>query len=235
MRIFTQNKLKNTAALTLSALVSTLAIVSTANADSSVNSRVNTDDSPWYLMAEVGIANSQVSDVDITRLLNQQNAPSTLSVNALDVDSRDAAWSIHVGYEFYHNLSIELGYMDLGNRSVHISGSTTDVSRFYQQVSAIHPEAGEGVSAAFAVRLPVLGDELSLNARLGYFDWEGGYHTRANQQSVGTSRVEGNDVWYGLSLNYKLNQDISGLISYKRVNLSRDDNNVVSIGLVYHF
>ena len=230
MSILIKSKLKKRA-VTLVALASTLAFTGNASA----NTKTNTDNSPWYLMAELGVAKSQVTDVDLTRLLNQQNAPSTLSVNAINVDDSDTAWSLHAGYRFHPNLAVELGYMDLGNRSVDIRGRTTDLNQFYQQISSIHPEAGEGVSAAVAANFPVLIDNLSVTARLGYFDWDGGYRTSAGQRGVGRSRVEGEDVWYGLSLNYQLNREISGLISYKRVNLERDDNNVVSIGVVYHF
>ena len=226
MSIFTKSKLKKTV-VTLAALASTLAFTSNASA--------NTDSSPWYLVAELGVANSQVSDVDLTRLLNQQNNPSTLSVNALRVDDSDTAWSLHAGYRFHQNLSVEFGYMDLGERSVDISGRTTDLNSFFQQVSAIHPEAGEGLSAAFAANFPVLIDNLSVTARLGYFDWDGGFCTNSGQQGVGRNEVEGEDVWYGLSLDYQFNQEISALISYKRVNLERDDNNVLSVGVVYHF
>ena len=189
------------------------------------------EESAWYVQAELGKATSKVSSSDIDGLFNQQN----IQASNANLDDDDFAWALHLGYELTEYVAVELGYMDLGERSLDIVGNTTDLEGFYQQVSKVYPEAGEGVSAALALTMPITEEDLSVTARLGYFDWRGDYRTRNIAQVVGSDRPEGEDIWYGISGNYQLDESWSVSLNYKRVKLENHDNDVYTLGVNYHY
>lgn len=188
--------------------------------------------SNWYLIAENGVANSNINRTDIDKMLVQQQ----LNARTTHIDDSDSALALHVGYQLKPHLALELGYMDLGERVVDITGVTEDVNAFYQSSQSAYPEAGRGVSIALASAWNMPYENWSLTGRLGYFDWSGKYNTSNGVgQSVSNNKISGLDTWFGLSLAYQFESQWQASINVKRVNLQRDDNNVVTLGLGYHF
>lgn len=191
----------------------------------------------WYALAEVGQAKSQTSSIDIDNALKQQNINAEVSY----LDEKATAWSLQLGYSLSSWLAVELGYMDLGEREVVITGQGNNLVQFYSQVSEVIPSSGEGFTLALASSMPVYNDALSVTGRVGVFDWQndhfsfpvsGNSSTLANATDVDDSGV---DVWASVAVNYDLDEEWAISLAYRHISLKQDDNDALSLGLKYRF
>lgn len=184
----------------------------------------------WYLGADIGFADTNVSQTDVDRFFQQSN----LAANSIAVDDNDSTWSAFVGYQFNTYFALELGYLDLGERSVDFTGSSTDRDAFFDSVEHIYPQSAEGATINLVGSYP-LTERLKLSGKLGYFDWRGNYRTNEGNNQVGRDRISDQDLWYGVELNYRLADHWQAYGSFSRVKLSRDKNNVIALGIRYYF
>lgn len=185
----------------------------------------------WYVFAEAGVAKSNVDSTDIDKALVQQQ----LDARAVHVDDSDSAFALHLGYQLKPHFAVELGYMDLGERVVDITGKTEDVNAFYQSTSDIYPQGGKGLSLALASDWALPYENVSITGRVGLFDWRGHYDGTSLGQRVSDSKISGIDTWFGASLNYQFEADWQASLNIKRVNLQHHDNTVFTLGLSYQF
>ncbi|REL28145.1 OmpA family protein [Thalassotalea euphylliae] len=184
----------------------------------------------WYLGADVGIAKTDVGRSDVERFFEQ----SQLDADVVDVDDQGNAWSAFIGYQFNTYFAIELGYLDLGDRSVDFTGQTADLDAFYDNVEHIYPQSAEGGTINVVASYP-LSERFKVSGKLGYFDWRGDYQTRESGQGVGQDSVSDQDIWYGVELNYRVANNWQAYLGFSQVNLSRDDNEVFNLGIRYYF
>lgn len=184
----------------------------------------------WYIGGDVGIANTRVSDADIDLFFQQ----SQLNANSVRVDNDDTSWSAFFGYQFNRYFSLELGYLDLGKRSVDFTGKTSDLNSFYDSVEHVYPQSVGGVSANLVVSYP-FADNFKVSGKLGYFDWRGSSRTSDDNNEVGRDRISDQDLWYGVELNYRLIDNWQTYTGFSRIKLSRDTNTVFSLGVRYYF
>lgn len=105
-----------------------------------------TNRSAWYLMAELGSAKSDTSKADLNAVLSGRGVNAQVS----ELDNKDTAWGLHLGYRLHPHLALELGYMDLGKREAKVTGRHGDTQAFYDAVSDLYPVTGDGVSIALA-------------------------------------------------------------------------------------
>jgi len=184
----------------------------------------------WYLGGELGFADSKVSKTDTDRFFEQAN----LNATSIAVDDKGAKWSAFVGYQFNSYFAIEAGYIDLGERSVDFTGKSTDLSAFYDNVEHIYPQSAKGTNINVVVSWPI-SEDFKLSGKLGYFDWQGKYRTNENTNQVGSDKISGKDLWYGLELNYRLTGKWQAYANYSQMKLTRDTNDIYSLGLRYYF
>lgn len=220
-----------TGVLSISSVVASTALANTQECSQDQQHYLQCDNQlGWYIGADIGFAESKVNKTDIDRFFQQ----SGLDANSIDVDDNDTAWSAFLGYQFNSYLALELGYLDLGERSVDFTGRTTDRTRFFDNVEHIYPQSAEGASANVVLSYP-LTETVKISGKLGYFDWQGDYRTLETGNQVGDDRVSDQDFWYGAEINYRLASNWQLYGSFSRVKLTRDDNNRFALGLRYYF
>lgn len=184
----------------------------------------------WYVGGELGSAKTKVNKSDVDRFFRQSN----IDASAISVDDSDMGWSAFAGYQFNTYLALEVGYLDLGERSVDLNGRSTDTAAFFDNVEHIYPQSAKGLKANVVGSYP-LTEDIKVSGKVGFFDWRGKYRTYENTALRGSDKVSDTDFWYGLELNYRLNNNWQAYGSFSRVKLTRDKNNLFSLGLRYYF
>lgn len=184
----------------------------------------------WYIGADVGSANTNVNKTDVERFFQQSN----LSASEVKVDDSDTAWSAFAGYQFNTFLALELGYLDLGARSVEYVGNTADRTSFFDNSEHIFPQSAKGMTINAVASYPIA-EDFKVSAKLGYFDWRGKYRTTDTTRLVGGDKISDQDLWLGAELNYRFADNLQAYASFSRIKLSRDKNNLFTLGLRYYF
>lgn len=183
-----------------------------------------------YIGGQLGAIQTDISQGDIDTFYNK----ASVEASSINIDNRDLAFSLMAGYQFSTYWAVEGAYIDLGKRSVDFTGSTEDLTAFYDNVEHVYPQSGIGLSLAVVGSWP-LSEDLKLSGKLGYWLWESDYTTYDVNGEVGTDSIKGNDVWFGAELNYRLSQNTQIYLTAERFSLDRDDNNVFSLGIRYYF
>ncbi|WP_181898425.1 OmpA family protein [Alteromonas aestuariivivens] len=184
----------------------------------------------WYLGAELGYNRTGISQSRLNEFYNQ----SGITAQAVGIEKTDLGYKAFVGYQFNQYIGVEAGYQDLGTRQVNFVGEYALQQVFYDHAQTIYPESGKGVFSSLVASYP-LTDNLSLAGKLGLFNWEGRYLTNEFSQSVGSHSTSGTDLMYGVELNYRLARQWQAYIAASRINLARDQNDQLSVGVRYYF
>jgi len=184
----------------------------------------------WYFGADLGLADTNVNKKDTNRFFEQAN----LDANSIKVDDNGTKWSAFVGYQFNSYLALELGFLDLGERSVDFTGKSTDLSGFHDNVEHIYPQSAKGANINVVASWPI-SEDFKLSGKLGYFDWQGKYRTKDNGSQVGSDKISDKSFLYGLELDYHLTSKWQAYVSYSHVELIRDTNQLFSVGIRYYF
>jgi len=184
----------------------------------------------WFIGGQLGYAVTDVSQKDINYFYQQ----SELEASSINVDDADTSTSVFVGYQFNTHWALEAAYIDLGEREVSFTGATTDRDAFYDNAEHVYPQSADGLSFAIVGSWPFM-DNFKLSGKLGYWHWKGDYTTFENSSTVGDDSVNGNDLWLGAELNYRLSERTQLYVSAQRFRLERDNNNAYSLGIRYYF
>lgn len=188
----------------------------------------------FYVGGQLGYAKTDFSIADIEGPLSLIDAQAQVA----DVDRSSSASSLYVGYALNQYFAVEAGYSDLGERALSFSGTTTNLEQFGEQIKVLYPESGKGFTFALRATYPLTKD-FSLSGKLGYMDWESKYNTKlmVNSDIIDAGGVEpsGQDMWYGISLDYDLTQSAQLYAAYERISFDRDDVGTWSAGVRYFF
>lgn len=184
----------------------------------------------WYIGGQLGLAQTDISQSDIDTFY----ADTGFEASSINIDDRDLAYSLMAGYQFTTHWAIEGAYIDLGERRVDFNGSTENLEAFYDNVEHVYPQSGDGLSLAVVGSWP-LSEDIKLSGKLGYWRWDGDYATYDANGDVGSDTIKGNDLWYGVELNYRLSERTQLYLTAQRFSLDRDDNNVLGLGVRYYF
>jgi hypothetical protein len=184
----------------------------------------------WYIGAQLAYAQTDISQRNIDTFYDETGFAAT----SLNVDDSDLAFSLMGGYQFNTYWAIEGTYLDLGERSVDFTGSAEDLAAFYDNIEHVYPQSGDGLSIALVGSWP-LSEDIKLSGKLGYWRWEGDYITYDANGNVGSDSIKGNDLWYGVELNYRLSERTQLYLTAERFSLDRDENNVFGLGVRYYF
>jgi OOP family OmpA-OmpF porin len=184
----------------------------------------------WYIGGALGFAET---DIDQNRI-NQFFDQAGLDVRQLSVDDDDFGGSLFFGYQFNTNWALEAGYLDFGERTLKFAGQTNDVPTYFDLAEHIYPQSGNGASVSLVGSWPI-SESIKLSAKVGYFDWSGDYVTFDAQGRQGSDEISGGDLLLGGEINYRLSQKTQLFLGYQKVKLSRDNNDMWSLGLRYYF
>jgi OOP family OmpA-OmpF porin len=184
----------------------------------------------WYIGGQLAYAQTDINQSNVDGFYDKTG----FEANSVDVDDNDLAFSLMAGYQFNTYWAIEGAYLDLGERSVDFNGSTEDLAAFYDNIEHVYPQSGDGLSIGVVGSWP-LSEDIKLSGKLGYWRWEGDYTTYDANGNVGRDSIKGNDLWYGVELNYRLSERTQPYLTVERFSLDRDENNVFGLGVRYYF
>ncbi|TPH12125.1 outer membrane beta-barrel protein [Litorilituus lipolyticus] len=184
----------------------------------------------WYLGAELGVAITDITAAELDSLYQDAG----INAQSIELDKSDTFTSIYLGYQYHRYFAVELGYVDLGERSVDFIGKTTDLDNFTGHIEQIYPQSGKGISAALVAFWPI-SPKLLLSGKLGYWHWQGDYITQQNVSEIGSSTKQGNDLWFGVSLGYQFNKRSQLYINAQQFSLEEIKNNAYGVGIRYTF
>ena len=184
----------------------------------------------WFVGGEIGLGDTSISGSDLD--VFYQN--TGINAQSLSIDNKDTGGGLFLGYQFSSYFSLAAGYINLGERDVVFSGSATDLLSYYDNAEDVYPQSAKGWSINANAAYP-LSENLKIAAKLGYWDWEGDYLTSDGANNVGQATLTGKDVWMGLELNYRWDDNLQLYAGVSRFKLARDTNHLYSLGARYYW
>lgn len=184
----------------------------------------------WYIAGELGVSQTRINRLNIEQILSD----SQVNVSNLKIDESDSSGAVFLGYQLNNYLSFELGYLDLGKRGIEYNGQTENLDVFYDQLDNIYPLSAEGIGFNIVASYPI-SNRIKASAKIGLFDWRADFQTSGYGKYVKSEKVSGQDVIYGIEVNYHLAREWQAYVSYSSVKLMRDKNSSASLGLRYYF
>ncbi|MDO8959327.1 MAG: outer membrane beta-barrel protein [Rhodocyclaceae bacterium] len=168
--------------------------------------------------------------------------------SGFSVDNKDTNLGFTAGYMFNKYIGVEAGYRDLGSVSATASGTVTGTyyGSPFSATGTLNASAdANGWLLGVRGNLPI-NEKFSLNARLGWFNWDadakatasgtltyGGTVYAGNVTATGSD--SGTDIYYGLGANYNVTKQVGVGVGYTKFKL--DDVKVDSwdINVNYRF
>ena len=189
----------------------------------------------WLVSVDLG-----KSDADTANLTAQ--LPSGKVTHMSDSDT---SWSLGIGYQLDNGLTLEAGYIDLGDGDVTITGDSLSPTQYHHSVADISAVLGDGFT--FGARYQFWQQEnISTSVSLGLIAWEG-YITSnitsnissnissTDQAQPITTKREGNDIYYGLEGHYQLTKQWQLSVGFTRYALEANDVDVIYLAGAYRF
>lgn len=189
-----------------------------------------------YVGINYGTTSADVSPLDII-----SNLPAATAVS-VGIDDSDSGYRLYFGKRFMPHFAVELGYQDLGEIDINVSGDTLNVPAYLQQLANNTPVAPSGITidavtewtiADFGMEGGEWTNDLSVHGRLGLFMWE----TEVEYTSGGVTYSnddDGTDIRFGVGAGWKFNENFSARFDYE-MNSATTDVDMISLGAVYSF
>lgn len=185
-----------------------------------------TELSGLYLNAHLGHGNSDTSLSELQDAANRASIPVTIE----SVDDNKNGFGLGLGYSLNDNWAVELNYLDMDQVDVRFSATQA-----IDNLSDIHPEAGEGISLSGLYKHP-LDERAHLRARLGLFDWEAEYDTIAGPGGQYKKLdADGTDFYWGLGFAYELCDSLSFSTEYQQFEFDNDARQYLRAGIEWRF
>ncbi|WP_093981700.1 Ig-like domain-containing protein [Shewanella algae] len=180
----------------------------------------------WSVNLNLGYSHARLSESDINQALPAE-------VKLTEVDKEDFAWSVALNYQANDAWALQFGYLDLGETSLMLGGSTLDPQALQQSLANLGPQLASGVTAGAEYRFWRYHDwSFSLNG--GIFIWESDFSSQWQQQELRYDD-SGVDFYWGLGGQYQLSEQWAIRADYRRYMLDRNQVDGVFIGLEFFF
>jgi len=186
----------------------------------------------WYVHGALGMVQGSTSIADISDPLVAQG----FDVSDVVINDKRSGLKFNLGYSFTEHLALEAGYSDLGEVDVTMSALVADSNAFYRAVETLHPTSAKGGTISGVATIP-LTSTLTLNGRIGIFQWQGNYKTEnlGGSANVGSNEIKGRDIYYGLYGEYLLSKQTRLALEWERYHFDQDNSDMFSVGLKYYF
>ncbi|TVP00759.1 hypothetical protein AYI86_05235 [Shewanella algae] len=180
----------------------------------------------WSVNLNLGYSHARLSESDINQAL-----PAEIKLTELDKD--DFAWSMVLNYQANDAWALQFGYLDLGETSLMLAGSTLAPQALQQSLANLGPQLASGVTAGAEYRFWRYHDwSFSLNG--GIFVWESDFNSQWQQQELRYDD-SGVDFYWGLGGQYQLSEQWAIRADYRRYMLDRNQVDGVFLGLEFFF
>ena len=155
----------------------------------------------FYLEAGVGSANHSLRSQDIRGDITDLS----ISVDSIQLDKRDSAYRLTLGYSMASWLAVEVGYQQLGDVTLRLDGQFTDLETQSRQVSTKMPVAPGGfiVGPRFTYEIQ---PRWYLDLHTNLFFWESDNQTHVDGVSVSSGR-RGEDWSASLATRWQSQDD----------------------------
>ncbi len=206
-----------------------VATIATAIAMLVVSVNVAAADSGIYMGISLGQSMTSANDGDISRELANRGHSAQASL-----DDTDIGWKIFGGYRFNRWFGVEGAIVDLGKFDSTINATVANPIQLLNDIAEVHPYSAQGISAAAVGTLPI-GARFSLFGKAGLFVWQG--EVKANAGNFGSVSKDENgvDLMFGLGAGFKITNTIHIRAEWERYFLKRDDADLISVGVSFHF
>jgi OOP family OmpA-OmpF porin len=152
------------------------------------------------------------------------------SIIAADINDTDTGIRLFIGAGINPNLSIELGYVDLGEFTI---DAISDGSGFLYAPGDVSLDIpADGVDLSFIGKLPV-GTNGSLNLRVGFLMWDAKAKLADTTGSISVSD-DGNDIFFAFGGEYRFTEQLGLRGEYAIYDLDGTDVNLLSASLAYY-
>jgi len=156
-----------------------------------------------------------------------------LTATITQTDLSRSGWQPYVGYQVNERLALELSYVELGDVSTQISGSTTDVNSYLNTATVVHPTTASGWNLR-AVGQKAINDKFSGQIHIGAFMWSADYRL-ASANASKSFDDDGVSMSFGLGLQYEVNKQIPIKLGWSQYKLNDANVQVWELGLGYQF
>jgi long-subunit fatty acid transport protein len=189
--------------------------------------------SAGLLLSATSHANNWLVSVELGRSeANTGNLTTALpSGEVTHFSDSDTSWSLGIGYQLNNTLTLEAGYIDLGEGDVTITGDSITPTQYHNSVADISPVLGDGFTLGVRYQLWQQA-HISTSVSLGLITWEGDISSTYQAQPITTKR-DGNDIYYGLEGHYQLTKQWQLSVGFTRYALEPNDVDVIYMGGAY--
>jgi hypothetical protein len=184
----------------------------------------------WFLSGQIGSASTDLSKKKLTSSLIEQGA----IINSVSIKDSDTGYQAAIGYKFNSFYSLQVGYVDFGERHFSFTGEVSDIDSLHSTMEQIYPESAKGPQISLLASWPVT-KEISLTGKLGYLDWQQDYQYQIDSSQLFNAKRSGNSVTFGIEASIAVFKSTQVFISYDHAALDATDASMLSIGARYYF
>ena len=149
---------------------------------------------------------------------------------SVDLENDDSTFSLYGGYRFALPLSLELGWVNLGQVESEIAATPANLNVFLNDVAETHPFLGKGVNLRGIVH--VLDTErVQIGLGLGVWAWSADVEAEAASGQIVKIDENGVDLNYALQAQISLGNGFSAVLSFEVFNLDENEADVISFGV----
>ncbi|WP_432451965.1 Ig-like domain-containing protein [Agarivorans sp. QJM3NY_29] len=186
-----------------------------------ISAQAQAEPNRWSVETELGYAKAHHnSELD--------NIPS---VQVMDTDDSDFAWSIGIAYRFKPKWKLALRYIDLGQGSATLKAETLSPEEYHQAVAKATPVLGHGFASDLSYQL-LNNEHILVDGSLGLFRWKSQLESIV-QDSVIQHDKTATDPYLGLQAAYQLSPQWALGLGYAHYFISENDIDAFSIKLIY--
>lgn len=161
-----------------------------------------------------------------------------ITAGTATLDEDDSGFKLFAGKKLNNNISIEGVYADMGEAT--LTGDNGDTftigNTIYQFIVNNGELAVEGsVIGASAVYSHNLNDAFSIHGKLGMAFWEVDATVTGSGINSSTSSDDGFDLFYGVGVDYRINDGWSVRADYEIYNIEEGDADMLSASIVKWF
>ncbi|WP_019617055.1 putative Ig domain-containing protein, partial [Psychromonas ossibalaenae] len=174
----------------------------------------------WFIDVDLGVSKAHEGD----------NLSSVPDDNIINRDDKDISWSLGLGYNLTDNWILAARYIDLGQGSAELKGSTAD---YHQSVINVMPILVKGVGLEVSYRFYSY-QAFSSSVTLGGLAWRSEIESSFNGKTIDHTQ-KGNDFYAGAAAAYDLSKSWQAAVVYKRYFIDVNDVDNLGMRLTYSF
>ncbi|MES2822004.1 MAG: OmpA family protein [Pseudomonadota bacterium] len=187
------------------------------------------DDEKFYLGGLLGQARGDVGAAE----MNERMTALGYDAEAHVSQQNRTAWELFAGYKYSKYLSLEAGYIDLGEVRTRLRGSVVDINDYLTSANLVHPRSASGYELAVLGRYP-LNEKNYLYLRGGLLFANSRYEADAEVDFAKRSN-SGRDGFIGIGYGYEINDHWGLRLSVENYRVEDENIGLLGLGVQYKF